>query len=192
MLFNSKWQGWKRKIMAHSGYTRITAIDRFEDTLRRARRNRLWDKITKRRKTLLPFAPIHSKLLFPNGIFQGVKEIPVERILGSLSKESEFDRDFRPIYKKQRERWVNVWTLHAHRGWEPISVHQIGDIYFVEDGHHRTSVARDLGLRTIEAAVTVYPVPILLNPNDSLNDILAILENYCSSTKQAQLPACTA
>ena len=163
-------------IMGYSGYARIAAIDRFDDARRRAQINRLWEWLTKRRKTLLPFAPIHSGLSYPNGVHQGVREIPVRRIVGSLARATEYDRDFRPLHKNQRERWANVWALHAQRGWEPILVHQIGGLYFVEDGHHRTSVARDLGLETIEAAVIAYRVSTSLNPNDSLEDILASLE----------------
>ena len=161
--------------MSHSDYVRIAAIDRFEDAWCWAKMNRHWEWLTKRRKTLLTFAPIHSGLYCPNGVYQGVREIPVRRIVGSLSRASEFDRDFRPLHKNQRQRWANVWVLHAQRGWEPILVHQIGGLYFVEDGHHRTSVARDLGLETIEAAVIAYPVSIALNPKDSLEDILASL-----------------
>ena len=163
-------------IMSHSGYARIAAIDRFEDARCRAQINRLWEWLTKRRKTLLPFAPIHRGLFYPNGVYQGVREIPVRRIVGSLTRASKFDRHFRPLHNNQRERWANVWALHAQRGWEPILVHQIGGLYFVEDGHHRTSVARDIGLETIEAAVVTYPVSISLNPKDSLEDILASLE----------------
>jgi hypothetical protein len=163
-------------IINHSGYARIASIDRFEGARRRAQIKRLWERLTKRRKTLLPFAPIHSRLSYPSGVYQGVREIPVRQIVGSLTRASEFDRDFRPLHKYQRERWANVWALHAQRGWEPILVHQIDGLYFVEDGHHRTSVARDLGLDTIEAAVIAYPVSISPNPNDSLEVILASLE----------------
>jgi len=66
-------------------------------------------------------------------------------------------------------------VLHTQKGWEPILVHQLGGFYFVEDGHHRTSVARHLGLETIEAAVITYPVSISLDPNGSLEDILVSL-----------------
>ena len=36
----------------------------------------------------------------------------------------------------------------------PISVYRVGELHFVEDGHHRVSVARELGLETIDAYVT--------------------------------------
>ena len=35
---------------------------------------------------------------------------------------------------------------------------QVGDVYFVCDGHHRISVARALGQLAIEAEVTVWQV----------------------------------
>ena len=35
---------------------------------------------------------------------------------------------------------------------------QVGDIYFVQDGHHRISVARALGQSEIEARVTIWQV----------------------------------
>jgi hypothetical protein len=45
----------------------------------------------------------------------------------------------------------------------PIDVYQVGDSYFVIDGHHRVSTARRLGRETIEARVvqvtTRAPVP---------------------------------
>jgi hypothetical protein len=162
--------------MSHSGYARIAAIDRFEDARRRAQINRLWDRLTKRRMMLLPFAPIQRMLFHPSGVYRGVQEIPVRQIVGSLTRASDFDRDFRPLHKNQRARWANMWALHMQKGWEPILVHQIGGLYFVEDGHHRTSVARSLGLVTIEAVVIAHPVSVSLNPNDSLDDILASLE----------------
>ncbi len=36
----------------------------------------------------------------------------------------------------------------------PIDVYRIGELHFVKDGHHRVSVARELGYEVIEAYVT--------------------------------------
>ena len=52
----------------------------------------------------------------------------------------------------------------------------MGGLFFVEDGHHRTSVAHDLGLETIEAVVIAYPVSVSLDPDASVEEILARLE----------------
>jgi hypothetical protein len=81
-----------------------------------------------------------------------------------VDRASEFDPDFRPLHRNQRQRWANVWALPAHRKWKPIVGHQIGDLYFVEDGHNRVSVARDLGLETIAAVVIRYPTAVSLDP----------------------------
>jgi hypothetical protein len=35
---------------------------------------------------------------------------------------------------------------------------QVGEAYFVRDGHHRISVARAFGYKTIEAEITVWNV----------------------------------
>jgi len=40
----------------------------------------------------------------------------------------------------------------------PVELVQVGDVYFVRDGHHRISVARTVGQRDIEAEVTVWHV----------------------------------
>jgi hypothetical protein len=48
----------------------------------------------------------------------------------------------------------------------PISVYRIGDMHFVEDGHHRVSVARAQGRRDIDAYVT--EVLTELDPDDGL------------------------
>jgi hypothetical protein len=38
----------------------------------------------------------------------------------------------------------------------PVALIQVGDVYFVRDGHHRISVARALGRNQIEAKVTAW------------------------------------
>ena len=54
-----------------------------------------------------------------------------------------------------RERWDRI-ALAQRRGeaLPPITVYRVGGVHFVEDGHHRVSVARALGQTTIEAYVT--------------------------------------
>ncbi len=158
--------------MDHLGLERLKAFDHFDDARCRAQVNRVWRKLTKKRQTLLPFAPIHRQLSSPSRINRGVQEIPVENIVGSVDRASEFDRDFRPLHKNQRQRWANVWALHAQKGWEPIVVYRLGDLYFVEDGHHRVSVAHDLGLELIEAVVISYPTAAKLAAGETLAQIL--------------------
>ncbi len=85
----------------------------------------------------------------------GTKVIPLDAIVGSVDKVRDFDRRFRPTSAVSRQRWERL--ARASRTGEvipPIDVYQIGDYYFVRDGHHRVSVARSLGIDLIEAKVT--------------------------------------
>ena len=97
---------------------------------------------------------------FPDGLNRkslGVRDIPVKEIVGTLYRHSDFDHQFRPLKKNLRDRWVNIYLLHEREGWPPIFVHKVGGRYYVEDGHHRVSVARSLGMVFIQAKVWEYP-----------------------------------
>ncbi len=85
----------------------------------------------------------------------GTKVIPLDRIVGSVDKVRDFDRRFRPTSTRSRQRWERL-ARATRKGEEipPIEVYQVGDYYFVRDGHHRVSVARSMGVDLIEARVT--------------------------------------
>lgn len=87
--------------------------------------------------------------------YLGTKLIPLDAIVGSVDKFRDFDRRFRPTSARSRQRWERL-SRASRKGEEipPIDVYQVGDYYFVRDGHHRVSVARSLGLDVIEARVT--------------------------------------
>jgi hypothetical protein len=85
----------------------------------------------------------------------GTQTIPLDSIVGTVDRRSgQFDRAFRPTSGQIRERWQRV-AAARHRGTPlpPIEVYRVGDVHFVEDGHHRVSVARAQGDTTIEAHV---------------------------------------
>ena len=85
----------------------------------------------------------------------GAQVIPLDAIVGSVDKVRDFDRRFRPTSGRSRQRWENM-AQKTRRGesFPPIDVYKLGNLYFVRDGHHRVSVARALGTKSIEAAVT--------------------------------------
>lgn len=163
--------------MSPENYLRHQALQRFEQAQHRALISRIGRKLIRQPLNLLPFTPVYAHLPHPNGLDRGVQEIPLLHIVGSLGRATEYDRAFRPLQRSQRERWVKIWMLHAQSGWDPITVRQVGNLYFVEDGHHRTSVARDAGLAVIEATVTEYPVACAFDPNVRLDKVLQCLKN---------------
>jgi len=121
-----------------------------------SRRRWLWSLVTGRSRRLLSLAEVRAGSTLTRHD-AGVRTVPIERIRGSESRSADFDCDFNPLKSHSEKRWLRV-----ARAWQegkplpPIKLIQVGDIYFVRDGHHRVSVARTLGVRSIEAEVTVW------------------------------------
>ncbi|MBN1449888.1 MAG: hypothetical protein JW963_02650 [Anaerolineales bacterium] len=138
---------------------RNTAINAF-DTLRfRA----AWAKLSRRQTRLESFSKASRASV--NKKFVGVQEIPVDKIVGTIGREGDFDNRFRPLHKHLRDRWVDVFLSLSTEAWSPIRAHKVGEQYFVEDGHHRTSVARAVGMAYIQAEIWEYstqPTPVKL------------------------------
>ena len=128
----------------------------FSILCRRARWESIWARLVGRNTALGKF-PAGT---FPQGLNRksiGLKEIKVDEIAGTLYRHSDFDAKFRPLKKNLLDRWVNIYLLYQREGWPPILAHKVGDRYYVEDGHHRVSVARALGVVYIQAQVWEYP-----------------------------------
>ena len=118
----------------------------------RALHDRLWAKLSGSKSELIVF-PGRSDRLSPIRQLIGIKSIRVDQIVGTLTRDTDFDQQFRPLKKHSLERWVNAYILHQRDEWSPIVVHQVGEQYFIEDGHHRVSVARMIGVDFIDAKV---------------------------------------
>jgi len=129
------------------------AADKFYRLNKQARLSNLWNRLTGRSGTLLAYQLMRPQAAKEASPSRGVKEIPVKSIVGSVSRYTDYDRQFRPLNPALKNRWINVHVLSEQNGWEPITVHKVGDQYFVEDGHHRVSVARHSGWEFIEAQV---------------------------------------
>lgn len=89
---------------------------------------------------------------------RGVQEIRLDRVVGTVSvaKQIDFDSAFLPLARRQRERWARLYAFMSagYGDVPPIEVYQLEDNYYVIDGHHRVSIARELGRDRIEAKVT--------------------------------------
>jgi hypothetical protein len=85
----------------------------------------------------------------------GLQAIPLQSVVGTAepAKARSFDGRFRPR-ESSRARWERLW-MASRRGapLPPISVFRFGDEHFVDDGHHRVSVANALGMAAIDAEV---------------------------------------
>lgn len=141
----------------HSSNMRSFLSDEFARLQARALRSSLWPSLNGR-KTRPVIFPEAAPEKSPNRRFLGTMEIPLEQVIGTLNRRDDFDDQFRPLKPSLKERWVNAYLSLQTDGWEPVLVHKVGDSYYVEDGHHRVSVARFLGMQFLEARVWDYPV----------------------------------
>ncbi|WP_344311255.1 hypothetical protein [Fodinicola feengrottensis] len=81
-------------------------------------------------------------------------EIPVEQVVGTVSRSADFDRGFQLVNPALADRWQQIArAVRDGADFPPVDVVRLGDMYFVRDGHHRVSVARSLGRPTIAARV---------------------------------------
>ena len=87
--------------------------------------------------------------------YLGLQTIRLDTIVGTVDSRHDFDRHFRPTSNRVRCRWEQL-ALAQRRGAAipPIEVYRIGDRHFVNDGHHRVSIAAATGQQTIDAYVT--------------------------------------
>jgi uncharacterized ParB-like nuclease family protein len=80
--------------------------------------------------------------------------VPISQIKGSLGRSDDFDARFNPLHERSRSRWVSILTaILAGYSMPAIELVQVGSDYYVQDGHHRISVARSLGQEAIEARI---------------------------------------
>ena len=136
----------------------------YGDLQTRALLAQLWWALRRRPRGLPTLAEVAKTSAVQGRHALGVRTIPVRRILGSEGRSKDFDAAFRPIQHHTRVRWLSVATAMIQGlAIPPIEVVQLGDRFFVRDGHHRVSVARALGQDEIEAIVTIWdaiPAPV--------------------------------
>lgn len=130
---------------------------------------------------LLDLAAVRAACLLQGYENIGTRLVPVNEIIGSAStgRCADFDADFRPINPHNEARWVAVAAArYRERRLPPVSLIQIGGAYFVEDGHHRISVAGALGDQAIEALVTVWQVEGCVGLNERLQIPASLNQGY--------------
>lgn len=121
---------------------------------------------------LLSFDDIKTRLRLREESYRGLQDVPLDRIIGSVGRYRDFTSTFLPKNPKMQERWSRVYAhTSSMQGLPPVELYKIDDVYFVRDGNHRVSVARQMGHKTIEAHVTELPTSIDLEPGMSAQEL---------------------
>ena len=125
---------------------------------------------------LLSFEEVKDALGAVSQVYLGMREVPVSKIVGSVGRHRDFDRAFLPSKPALGTRWRRIdEIMHSAEELPPVSLYKIGDAYFVQDGNHRVSVARQQGVEMIDAEVielrTRVPVDSELTARDLLHKV---------------------
>lgn len=151
------------------------ANSEFETAVRRGFWRSVLSWFTQKNNRLLPFDEIRQMLPFHGQHYAGLREIPIDQIVGSVARYNDFDRAFIPKQRHTKDRWISVDMANLQSvNLPPIDAYKIGEVYFVKDGNHRVSVARDKGQAFIDAYITEISTPL---PVTNIDDILALVRD---------------
>ena len=149
--------------------------------------NRAWATLSGKPTTLLSYEEIKEKLHIGGPIYRGVKTVRVEQIAGSLNRYHEFDSVFLPASDQLADRWQSVnRAFYQEISLPPVVLYKVGQVYFVVDGHHRVSVARQQGQIYIEAEVRECATRVNLTAGIQPEDLI-ILESKVQFLERTSL-----
>src|SRR5947209_92697 len=141
--------------------TGMPNVDAQHDFLRARRRATVAKLVARLRgepddiNVILPYEEVIQALGFVSERPVGLQVVPLDAIVGTIDRQRDFDRRFRPTSRRVRSRWEHIAaTMRRGEAMPPVDLLKVGEIHFVRDGHHRVSVARALGLSDIDAYVT--------------------------------------
>ena len=156
---------------------RIRAVQDFRKARRKADLGSLLSKLTGKTEELLAFDEIRKMLDLTHPQKEELKDIPLDSIVGSVSRYYDFNRQFYPLDDSDENRWARVRALVETKGLDPIEVYQVGEVFFVLDGNHRVSIARQMDAETIQAYVKTFRSNVEVKPEDEITDLVLRTEH---------------
>ncbi|MEZ4607788.1 MAG: universal stress protein [Deinococcales bacterium] len=166
------------------------SVQDFYQARRQATLEELFAKLRGQSSHLFSYDEVKEKLHAIESADRRLKEISLAAIVGSVGRYHDFTRSFLPKQNNDVGRWANVKAkILGLEGTPPIEVYQLGEVYFVRDGNHRVSVAKQLGAKAIEAYVTKVYSPVPLSPGFEADDLILKAEyaDFLSQTDLANL-----
>jgi nucleotide-binding universal stress UspA family protein len=163
------------------------AVHDFQSAHLHAKLQGVLARVRGKSNVLLSYEEIASKLKLQGRFDRGIRSIPVDAIVGSVGRYTDFTRTFLPRRAADQQRWALVKAATMELvGLPPIEVYQVSEVYFVLDGNHRVSIARQEGANFIEAHVIEVQTDIPLTA-DIQPDELIIKAEYAEFLGQTEL-----
>jgi hypothetical protein len=134
-----------------------------------ARLYHLWARLTSKATWLQDLSKYAAHMSSSDAHYTGIRSVPLALIRGSEGRSHDFDARFNPLRLSNESRWLSV-AMARLKGvtLPPVALIQVGDTYYVRDGHHRISVAHALGERDIDAEVLVWGDAFALSAEGAL------------------------
>jgi hypothetical protein len=164
----------------------IEGVHKFQELRSKAFLQEMMSLLRGQSAELLSFEEVRARLRLRAESYKGLQDISLDKIIGSVGRHKDFTKRFLPKTDEMRERWGRVYAkVNSMQGVPPIEVYQVGDVYFVRDGNHRVSVARELKAKTIEAHVTELPTTVPIDEGMTLEDLdaAAVYVNFLEETE---------
>ena len=90
-------------------------------------------------------------------IDRGICSVPLEQIVGSVGRYHDFDSQFKIKDHLPPERFISVKNaMMEGKSLPPVKLYKIKDEYYVLDGNHRISAAKELGRSDIMAEIVEF------------------------------------
>lgn len=160
----------------------------FERARRKAFLNELASTLSRKPNWLISFEEVQQHLPLKGQFYRGVQQVPLDKIIGSVNRYSDFDRRFMPTQSHTRPRWESIDVAHhTDVALPPVQLYKVGEAYFVKDGNHRVSVAKDQGSDYIDAEVIECPTTVPLPATISGQQELLLLAEYARFLEQTKL-----
>lgn len=110
----------------------------------------------------------------------GLRTVDLDRIVGTMRHPSQNTADFLPLRHLRGQNWNARWqritrAMDRLEMLPPVELVQVGDDYYVVDGHNRVAAARRAGAAEIDADVTQLLLPGVTQPGQATLDASSLV-----------------
>lgn len=166
---------------------RSLVAQQFHHARRQAQLEELMARLTGQSASLLSYDEVARALRVRGKASAGLQTVPVAAIIGSVGRYNDFTRSFLPLHNSDESRWVSVRMAANHVSeLPPLELYRLGESYFVLDGNHRVSIARQNKVEYIEAQVTDIATRVPL-PKGASPDALIVAAEYAAFLEATRL-----
>ena len=110
----------------------------------------------------------------------GLRAVSTDRIIGTLRHPSQNTADFRPLPDLRGRNWEARWqrinrAMDRLETLPAVDLVQVGEDYYVADGHNRVAAARRVGAVEIDADVTQLVLAGVTSPGQATLDASSLV-----------------